>query len=125
MKTILLLTAGLLFSSLAFAQMSNGQYAYFSGDWQIKFEVADNGQTISSLELTDLKSHKTRSGKGKWHHVVTSEKSATAQTSSKGSEAAFYEVAMDGEAVRFTAAHGGALMFEFPDGNKVGMKEKK
>jgi len=107
------------------AQMANGRYTYFSGDWQIKFEVADDGKSIPSLELTDLKSNKATSGKGSWHMTFFARKNEKGEVTGKGEDTSHYEVIINDETFSFKPALGGALMFEFPDGKKVGMKEKK
>lgn len=107
------------------AQMTNGKYTYFSGDWQILFVVENEGRNIPSFELTDMKTGKLKAGKGSWRSLFIAAKNEKGETPSKGSEVMFYEVMVDGEIFRFEAPRGGALMFEFPDGKKVGMKEKK
>ena len=125
MKTAFFLLLQSLLITAASAQMSNGQYTYFSGEWQAKFEVVDNGMMVSTFELTDLKSHKSKTGKGNWRNVFHAIKNDKEGSPTKGEEITFYEIVIDGEYFRLYAPRGGALLFEFPDGKKVGMKEKK
>jgi len=125
MKISFLLTVCILITSATLAQMATGQYTYFNGDWQIKFEVVDNGQKVSSIELTDLHTNKTLSGSGAWRKISSGPNSENSQRSVQGTEASFYEIQMADNAYRFDTPRGGALMFEFSDGKKVWMKERK
>lgn len=123
MKATFFLLIQTLLASATWAQMSDGQYTYFSGDWQIKFEVAANGKKIETFELSDLKTSKTKSGNGEWRSLFITKQSDTEK--SQGEKKELYEVTIQGESFRFEVPKYGALMFEFPDGKKVGMKEKK
>jgi len=125
MKKILFFFLTLLASNGMRSQMNTGKYLYFSGEWQIQFIVESDGKIISSFELTDLKSGKTMSGKGEWRSVFKATKNEKGETPSKGTEVSFYDILIKGESYHFDVPRGGALMFEFPDGKWVGMKEKK
>ena len=107
------------------AQMANGKYTFFSGDWQIFFVVDGEGRNIPSCELTDMKTGKLKSGKGSLRSTFKPAKNEKGEARSKGTEVTFYELTVDGEIFRFDAPSGGALMFEFPDGKRLGMKERK
>ncbi|MFM7104170.1 MAG: hypothetical protein ACKOW8_01520 [Flavobacteriales bacterium] len=125
MKKYTLLFAAMMVGLIMNAQMANGKYTFFSGDWQILFVVDGEGKNIPSWELTDMKTGKLKSGKGSWRSIFKPAKNEKGETPSKGTEVTFYELMVEGEIFRFDAPQAGALMLEFPDGKRVGMKERK